>query len=158
MLLRPESRGSIELASADPAAAPLIRPNFLSTPSDRETLRRGVRLVREILAQPDLQSHSATEIAPGADCASDAALDAFIRKSSVTVHHPAGTCKMGIDDMAVVTPELKVRGLEGLRICDSSIMPIVNSSNTNAPTIMIGEKGADLIAGRQPLPAVNFGS
>ena len=156
--LQPRSRGTVRLKSADPADHPLIDPNYWSDPYDKAMSLEGLRMAREILRQKALEPFILAERMPGPDKVSEADLSDYAFRTCKTDHHPAGTCKMGIDDMAVVTPELKVRGLEGLRVCDSSIMPIVNSSNTNAPTIMIGEKGADLIAGRQPLPAVNFGS
>ncbi|PRH87883.1 alanine-phosphoribitol ligase [Labrys okinawensis] len=155
--LQPRSRGTVRLRSADPADHPLIDPNYWSDPYDKAMSLEGLRMAREILRQKALAPFILAERMPGPDKVSEADLSDYACRTCKTDHHPAGTCKMGIDDMAVVTPELKVRGLEGLRVCDSSIMPIVNSSNTNAPTIMIGEKGADLIAGKQPLPAVNFG-
>ncbi len=156
--LQPRSRGTVRLRSANPADHPLIDPNYWSDPYDKAMSLEGLRMAREILRQKALAPFILAERMPGPDKVSEADLSDYACRTCKTDHHPAGTCKMGIDDMAVVTPELKVRGLEGLRVCDSSIMPIVNSSNTNAPTIMIGEKGADLIAGKQPLPAVNFGS
>jgi choline dehydrogenase/4-pyridoxate dehydrogenase len=156
VLLRPESRGRVELASADPAAPPRIIPQFLSAEADRDALRRGVRLVREIMAQRDLAPHSVSELAPGADCTSDDALDAFIRKSSVTVHHPAGTCRMGAasDAKRVVDAELRVCGVEGLRVVDASVMPDLVGGNINGVVIMIAEKASDMILGRAPLPAL----
>jgi choline dehydrogenase-like flavoprotein len=156
--LQPRSRGTVRLKSSDPADHPLIDPNYWADPYDRAMSLQGLRIAREIFRQKALQPFILAERMPGPDKASDAELADYVFRTCKTDHHPAGTCKMGVDDMAVVTPELKVRGLEGLRVCDSSIMPVVNSSNTNAPTIMIGEKGADLIAGRAPLPAVNLAS
>jgi choline dehydrogenase-like flavoprotein len=155
--LQPRSRGTVRLKSADPADHPLIDPNYWADPYDRAMSIEGLRMARDIFRQKALAPYIMAERMPGPDIESEAALADYAFRTCKTDHHPAGTCKMGVDDMAVVTPELKVRGLEGLRVCDSSIMPIVNSSNTNAPTIMIGEKGADLIAGKAPLPAVNFG-
>ncbi len=156
-LLRPESRGALTLASADPRAAPRIRQNFLATQKDWEVMRRGVRMVREIGRQKALTPFAAAEIAPGPDCRSDAEIDAHIRATGITVHHPLGTCKMGPagDPAAVVDPELKVLGVDGLRVVDASVMPDLVGGNINAPVIMIAEKAADLIRGRTPLAPVN---
>jgi choline dehydrogenase-like flavoprotein len=154
--LHPRSRGTVRLKSADPADHPLIDPNYWSDPYDRAMSIEGLRMAREIFRQKALQSYILAERMPGPGKESEDELAEYASRTAKTDHHPAGTCKMGIDDMAVVTPDLKVRGIEGLRVCDASIMPIVNSSNTNAPTIMIGEKGADIIAGKGPLPAVNL--
>ena len=117
---------------------------------------RGLRLAREIMRQPALASYIAREVLPGPSLKSDDQLVDYACRSAKTDHHPVGTCKMGNDGMAVVSPDLKVRGIEGLRVCDASIMPRLPSSNTNAPTIMVGEKGADLIIGREPLPPAVF--
>jgi 4-pyridoxate dehydrogenase len=157
VLLRPESRGHIELASSDPRAPVRVCQNFLATEKDWATLRTGLRLVREIGRQPPLASFAAGEIAPGPDCRSDSDIDAHIRASAITVHHPAGTCKMGraSDPAAVVDPELKVLGVEALRVVDASVMPDLVGGNINAPVIMIAEKAADLIRGRAPLAPVN---
>lgn len=152
--LRPRSRGTVRLASADPAAAPLIDPNYWEDPYDRRMSIEGLKLAREIMRQKALKPYVMAERLPGPDYLTDDELFEYGCRHAKTDHHPAGTCKMGIDDRAVVDPELKVRGLEGLRVADSSIMPSVNSSNTNAPSIMIGEKAADLILGRTPLPRV----
>ena len=143
-LLRPESRGAVTLASADPAAAPRITPNFLATPGDRETLRRGLRMLRQVFAQAPMHAHVAHELAPGADATGDDALDAFIRRTAVTVHHPAGTCGMG----RVVDAALRVRGVDALRIADASVMPDLVGGNINAVVMMIAEKAADLVRGR----------
>jgi len=120
-------------------------------------LRAGVRLVREIGAQPDLASFAAGEITPGPDCRSDAEIDAHIRATAITVHHPLGTCKMGRanDPDAVVDPELRVLGVDALRVVDASVMPDLVGGNINAPVIMIAEKAADLIRGRTPPAPVN---
>nr|WP_286198604.1 GMC family oxidoreductase N-terminal domain-containing protein [Mesorhizobium sp. BR1-1-16] len=150
--LRPRSRGTVRLASSDPAAAPLIDPNYWADPHDREMSLRGLRLAREIFSQKALKPFILAERLPGAGVVSDEDLFDYGCRHAKTDHHPAGTCKMGVDADAVVDPELRVQGIEGLRVADSSIMPQVNSSNTNAPTIMIGEKAADLIRGVQPLP------
>jgi 4-pyridoxate dehydrogenase len=157
VLLRPESRGRIELASRDPRAPVRIRQNFLATDKDWATLRAGVRLVREIGGQIPLASFSTGEISPGPDHRSDTEIDAHIRATAITVHHPLGTCKMGRpnDPTAVVDPELKVLGIDGLRVIDASVMPDLVGGNINAPVIMIAEKAADLIRGRPPLAPVN---
>ena len=157
VLLRPESRGRLELASADPRVAPRIRQNFLATEKDRATLRRGVKLVREIARQRPLAGFVGAELAPGPGELSDAELDAHIRANVITVHHPLGTCRMGLDKdpLAVVDPELRVIGVERLRVVDGSAMPDLVGGNINAPIIMIAEKAADLIRGRAPLAPVN---
>ena len=154
--LKPRSRGTVRLGSADPAAMPLIDPNYWDDPYDVEMSIKGLRLAREIMRQPALKALVEREIIPGAENDSDQALFDYACRMAKTDHHPVGTCKMGTDEMAVVDPELKLRGIEGLRVCDSSIMPRVPSSNTNAPTIMIGEKASDLIRGLQPLPPAVF--
>ena len=153
--LRPRSRGTVRLASADPAAAPLIDPNYWAEPHDRTMSLRGLAAAREIMSQPALKPFILAERMPGPDVAEEAALIDYVRRTCKTDHHPCGTCKMGTDDHAVVSPDLRVRGLEGLRVCDSSAMPRITSSNTNAPTIMLGEKAADIILGRVPLAARN---
>jgi 4-pyridoxate dehydrogenase len=157
VVLRPESRGRIELASPDPRIPVRIRQNFLATEKDWATLRSGVRLVREIGGQTPLASFTTGEISPGPDYRSDAAIDAHIRATAITVHHPLGTCKMGrpSDPTAVVDPELKVHGIDGLRVVDASVMPDLVGGNINAAVIMIAEKAADLIRGRPPLAPVN---
>jgi choline dehydrogenase-like flavoprotein len=149
--LRPESRGTISLRSADPADEPLIDPNYFAEPGDREKSLRSVRVIREILRQPAMAEYIAHERLPGDAVHSDEEILAYARQYACCDYHPVGTCKMGVDEMAVVDPELRLRGLEGLRIADSSIMPVLPSGNTNAPSIMIGEKGADLILGRPAL-------
>src|SRR5271170_4749199 len=153
VVLRPESRGSVELVSADPRQAPRIRQNFLATDNDWKTLRAGLRIARDVCRQAPMAPFMAREIAPGEAAVSDADLDAHIRATSITVHHPLGTCKMGTaaDHMAVVDPELRVVGTEGLRVVDGSVMPDLVGAHINAPIIMIAEKAADLIRGRQPL-------
>jgi choline dehydrogenase len=143
--LRPESTGEIALASADPRAAPVIRANYLSTATDRRVMREGFKLMREILAQPAFDRHRAAEIAPGPDVQSDAEIDAFIAANASTVFHPVGTCRMGLHEDAVVDEALRVRGVQGLRVADASVMPRIVSSNTHAPTVMIAEKAADAI-------------
>ena len=153
--LRPHSRGTVRLAAADPAAAPLIDPNYWAEPHDRAMSLRGLAAAREIFAQPALKPFILAERMPGPGIRSEAALIDYVNRTCKTDHHPCGTCKMGLDAMAVVTPDLKLRGLDGLRVCDSSVMPRITSSNTNAPTIMVGEKAADIILGRVPLAARN---
>ena len=147
VLLRPESRGRVELASADPAKAPRIRQNFLSRDSEWRTLRAGIRLAREVSRKGALQKFIAAELAPGAGKQSDAELDAHVRATSITVHHPLGTCRMG----DVVDEQLKVNGVDRLRVVDASVMPDLVGGNINAPVMMIAEKAADLIRGRKPL-------
>jgi 4-pyridoxate dehydrogenase len=157
VLLRPESRGTVSLASADPRSAPRIRQNFLATDNDWATLRAGVRMVREIGRQAPLRKLAAAELAPPRDGDSDAAIDAHIRATTITVHHPLGTCRMGPagDALAVVDPQLRVLGVAGLRVVDASVMPDLVGGNINAPVIMIAEKAADFIVGRDPLAPVN---
>ena len=144
-LLRPKSRGSVTLSSADPFAAPLIDPNFLAERSDLDVLVRGFKAMRRILGQPALAGHGARELAPSATAKSDAEIEAFIRGHADTIYHPVGTCRMGSGPLDVVDAELRVRGIAGLRVVDASIMPSIVSGNTNAPTIMIAEKAADMI-------------
>jgi choline dehydrogenase-like flavoprotein len=157
VLLRPESRGRVELASHDPQVPVRIHQNFLATEKDWATLRAGVRLVREIGKQTPLASFTTAEVSPGTDRRSDAQIDAHIRATAITVHHPLGTCKMARanDPEAVVDPELKVLGVDGLRVADASVMPDLIGGNINAAVIMIAEKAADLIRGRTPLAPVN---
>ena len=145
--LRPQSRGTVRLAGADPSADPLIDPNYFAEAYDREMSIGGFRLAREIMAQPAFRPYLRTERLPGPEVRSDAEVLAYARQHGKTDYHPVGTCKMGVDEMAVVDLDLKLRGLERLRVCDSSIMPRLVSSNTNAPTLMIGEKAADLVRG-----------
>ena len=153
--LRPESRGVVELASSDPRAAPLIKPNFFSREKDIVTLRNAVRLARDVARQPALASFVAGELAPGEAVKTDADIDAYIRNTAITVHHPLGTCKMGAmaDDAAVVDQDLRVRGVEALRVVDASVMPDLVGGNINSAVIMIAEKAADLIRGRPLLAA-----
>ena len=146
-VLRPESRGTVTLASADPAVAPQITPNFYATDGDRDTLRRGIRTMRAVMSQAALTPYNAGEMTPGAAATSDADLDAFARRNSVTVHHPVGTCRMGSANCAdrVVDPELRVCGVDGLRVVDASIVPYQIGGNINGPIMMIAEKAADMI-------------
>lgn len=143
--LRPRARGTVRLASADPARPPLIDPNYLADAHDREMSIRGLKLTQAIMAQAPLAPYVRAERLPGPDVRTDAEYLDFICAHSKTSHHCAGTCRMGQDDDAVVDPRLRFRGIEGLRIADASIMPTVISSNTNAAAIMIGEKAADMI-------------
>ncbi len=145
--LRPESRGTIHIKSADPFAPPSIRPNYLSTPLDRDTIVAGLRWGRVIAGQQALSPYMGDELLPGSAVESDADLLEFARQSGSTIYHPVGTCAMGRagDPRAVVDPELRVRGVEGLRVVDASVMPRLVSGNTNAPTIMIAEKASDMI-------------
>ncbi len=144
-LLRPESRGSVRIKSSDPRQAPAIDPNYLATPKDRETLVAGARALRRIFQAPALAGRMAEEVEPGPDCDTDAALLDFIRRRGSTVYHPVSTCRMGPDPLSVVDERLRVRGFAGLRVIDASIMPAIVSGNTNAATIMIAEKGADML-------------
>ena len=143
--VRPASRGTIMAVSPDPLERPAIRPNYLSDPADMQVLLAGIRQTRRIFAQPPLARHSDHETVPGAGVTSDSELEAFAREHGGIIYHPVSTCRMGTDPMAVVDPRLRVRGLEGIRVVDASIMPTVTTGNTNAPTIMIAEKAAAMI-------------
>ena len=153
--LRPESRGRVSLASADPYADPSIVMNFLATEEDRRAVREGVRIVRNVVAQAAFDPFRGEEIMPGPAVDDDAAIDAFIREKGETIYHPVGTCRMGRTDdpMAVVDKDCCVIGIEGLRVVDASVIPALIGGNTNAPTIMIAEKIADVIRGRAVLAA-----
>ncbi|MEP7303070.1 MAG: GMC family oxidoreductase N-terminal domain-containing protein, partial [Caldimonas sp.] len=152
-LLRPKSRGSVTLAGTDPNSAPAIDPNFLAERDDVERLVRGFKAMRRILAQPALAVHGASELAGSAGARSDAEIEAFIRAHADTIYHPVGSCRMGSGALDVVDAELRVHGLSGLRVVDASIMPGIVSGNTNAPTIMIAEKAADMIKAAAGTPA-----
>lgn len=154
--LHPRSRGTVRLQSADPAAAPLIDPNYWSDPHDVKMSIEGLKIAREIFDQAALKPFILAEKLPGKQVVSDQDLFDYGCANAKTDHHPVGTCKMGTGEDAVVGLDLKVHGLEGLRVCDSSVMPRVPSCNTNAPTIMVGEKAADIIRGLPPLPAAIF--
>jgi choline dehydrogenase len=149
--LRPESRGTVTLRSADPAMPPVMQPNYLSTDNDKRTMRDAVKIARNLMAQPALKQYSRGEVWPGQDVQTDDEIDDFIAQAAGTVFHPVSTCRMGVDDDAVVDGELRVNGVEGLRVADASIMPTLVGGNTNAPTIMIAEKAADMILGNAPL-------
>jgi len=143
--LRPESRGHVAIKSPDPADAPGIHPNYFSTVMDQQTIVAGLKLSRKIMATPTMQALVTEEFQPGPDIQSDAELLEFARNTGSTVYHPVSTCKMGGDPMAVVDDRLKMHGLDALRVVDASVMPTLMSGNTNAPTIMIAEKAADMI-------------
>ena len=147
--LRPRSRGSVTLRSNDPAAAPIIDPNPFAEPYDLARAVDGVKICREILSQSAFSRYVAREHIPGSGVRSEADYEAFAREAARSAYHPVGTCKMGVDERAVVDPQLRVHGLDGLRICDSSVMPKLISSNTNAAAIMIGEKASDLVRGNR---------
>jgi choline dehydrogenase len=155
--MRSQSRGQVTLRSSDPAAHPKIEFNYMSDPQDWVDFRQCIRLTREIFAQPAFDDYRGREIQPGDDAQDDAALDAFIRDHAESAYHPCGTCKMGaVDDpMAVVDPQTRVIGVDGLRVADSSIFPRVTNGNTNGPSLMVGEKAADHILQRNPLPPAN---
>jgi choline dehydrogenase len=143
--LRPESRGSIHIRSADFRDAPVIKPAYLSAPGDRQVAAQAIRLTRKICAAPALARYKPEEYKPGAQIDGDEALAKAAGDIGTTIFHPVGTCKMGEDDRAVVDARLHLRGLQGLRIADASVMPTITSGNTNSPTIMIAEKAADMI-------------
>ena len=143
--LRPVSTGSVHIASRDPREQPRIRPNYLNHPDDLACAIAAVRLARRVAAQPALSDLVAEEVRPGAEAKSDEAIAAFIRETGTTSYHPVGTCRMGVDAMAVVDPELRVIGLEGLRVADASVFPTMPSSNTHAPSILVGEVAASLV-------------
>ena len=155
--LRPASRGRIRLARSHPHAKPSIEPNYLSHPEDVVTLRRALRLARSIAGQRSFSGLRGHEIDPGEEVATDEQIEAWIHANATTAYHPVGTCRMGSDKNAVVDASLRVQGLERLRVADASVMPAITSGNTNAPTIMIGEKAADLVIGRSPLPRAILG-
>jgi choline dehydrogenase len=150
--IRPASRGSLRLASTDPAVPPLIDPAFLSCESDLETMVRAIELCREIALQDALSDWRGPELHPG-PAVTGAALRDYVRQTAITYHHQAGTCRMGVDALAVVDPELRVHGVDGLRVADASVMPTVTSGNTHAPVVMIGERAADLVLASLGAPA-----
>ncbi len=154
-LLRPKSRGTVKLADRDPGSAPLIDPNFFGDPDDMRRLVRGFRLMRELLSQPALARLGGREMARSSHATSDAQIEEFIRNHADTIYHPVGTCRMGPGKMDVVASDLRVHGLEGIRVVDASIMPSIVGGNTNAPVIMVAEKASDMIkaarrAGNEP--------
>ncbi|MEQ1950123.1 choline dehydrogenase [Mesorhizobium sp. CN2-181] len=153
--LRPESRGQVTITSPDPMVAPVMDPAYLASEYDRQVMRDGFRLARRIGENPILARYKAADISPvEADTVNDAAVDAWVRQGANTVFHPTGTCRMGADPKAVVDAELKVRGIDGLRIADASIMPAIVSGNTSAPTMMIAEKASDMILGKPALARI----
>ncbi len=143
--MRSESRGHVHITAANPRQQPAINFNFLSAPIDAELTVRAIRIARSVMTAPSMLALQSSEIAPGADRQTDAEILDWVRRAGETTYHPVGTCKMGQDAMAVVDEQLRVRGLEGLRVADASIMPTLTSGNTNAPSIMIGEKAADMV-------------
>ena len=155
--MRSPSRGTVRLKSADPRRPPAIRFNYMAHAKDWSDFRHCIRLTREIFAQPAFRPYAGDEIQPGADVQTDDELDAFIREHVESAYHPCGTARLGRrdDPMAVVDPECRVIGVEGLRVADSSIFPRITNGNLNAPSIMVGEKAADHILGRPPLPPSN---
>jgi len=152
--LYPKSRGTLRLASNDPSAPPLIDPRLLSEEGDIEPLVRAIRIARNAFAAPSFAKYMGVEVAPGPDVQSDDELKAFIRSAGYTVHHPAGTCRMGAanDAASVVDPDLKVIGIEGLRVADASVFPLLIGGNSNAAAVMVGERAADKILGKPDLP------
>jgi len=145
MLTRPASRGTVRLASADPADPPVIDMAFGSAAADIDAIVAGLRRLRVIAAQPAFDPWRGEELSPGAHLRSDEELRAFVRQTVNTIYHPACSCKMGIDEMAVVDPALRVHGVERLRVADASVMPLVTTANTQVPTMMIAERAADEI-------------
>jgi choline dehydrogenase-like flavoprotein len=153
-LLHPDSRGEILLRSADPLAPMRIVYNFFSAPGDLPVLREGVKRARDVAYRAPMDAFRGEELAPGPKVKSDAEIDAWIRKVSITAHHPCGTCQMGTGPDAVVDPQLRVRGIEALRVVDASVMPDLVSAHINACVIMIAEKASDMISGKQALPPI----
>jgi choline dehydrogenase len=149
--MRPKSRGAVTLRSADPRDPPRVHFDHFSDPADLDEMRKGVKITRAVAAQPEFDPYRGREIDPGDRVQSDSEIDDFLRANVGTAHHPSCTCRMGSDPDAVVDAETRVNGVEGLHVADASIMPLVVTANLNAPTIMIGEKAADLIAGKEPL-------
>ena len=143
--MRPESKGHIHITATDPRRPPAINFNFLSAPPDAELTVRAVRIARAIMTAPAMAPFEVTEVAPGAGRTTDDDILDWVKKAAETTYHPVGTCKMGSDAAAVVDARLRVIGVEGLRVADASIMPTLTSGNTNAPSIMIGEKAADMV-------------
>jgi len=149
--MRPESRGSVTLASADPYAAPRILFNYMATERDRREMRDAIKLTREVMHQGPLDEFRGEELGPGPDVKSDSEIDAWVRQHGESAYHPSCSCRMGTDEQAVVDAQGRVHGVDGLRVVDASIMPRIISGNLNAPTIMMAEKIADAIRGREPL-------
>jgi choline dehydrogenase-like flavoprotein len=149
-LMHPKSRGEVRLASADPAAAPVIEHRYLEDPSDRDALRAAIGLVRDFVAQPALDPFRGDERKPGRDVVTNEQLDAYVRATCGSVAHPIGTCKMGTAPDCVLDPDLRVRGVGNLRVIDASAMPDLVSAHTNACVLMMAEKAADFIRGNHP--------
>jgi choline dehydrogenase len=147
--LYPRSRGEVRLASSDPKVAPLVNPNILADWKDSAPLLRGLDLARRLCDTPAFAPYSAAEVRPGRSVRGNIELEAYLREATATVHHPVGSCRMGIDDKAVVDPALRVRGIEALRVVDGAVFPGIVGGNTNAPIVMVAEKAADLIRGRR---------
>ena len=147
VLTRPESRGEVLLSSGDPKAAPRIKQNFLAVERDLRVLTEGFEIARSLAASPEMRAFVKAEVAPGPDCNDAKAIAAYTRKSMITVHHPAGTCRMGAEDdsRAVVGPDFKVHGVEGLRVVDASVFPEIPNGNINAAVVMVAERAADMI-------------
>ena len=154
---KPESRGRVAIESSDPNAKPSIEFNYISTEQDRQDWRDCIRLTREILAQPAMDTFRGTEIQPGIEVESDQAIDQWVKQNVESAYHPSCTCKMGAnhDPMAVVDEQCRVIGIENLRVVDSSIFPIIPNGNLNAPTIMVAERAADMILGKRLLESNN---
>jgi choline dehydrogenase len=146
--LYPRSRGEVRLASSDPRVAPRVNPNILADPEDTVALLQGLRLARQLCDTPAFAPYRAAEVRPGRGSRSDAELTAYLREATATAHHPVGSCRMGVDALAVVDPTLRVRGIDALRVVDASVFPSIVGGNTNAPIVMVAEKAADLITGR----------
>ena len=146
----------MRLACKDPAAAPLIDPHLLEHPDDIKPLVRALKIARAAFASEAFAEYEGVEVAPGPGVKTDKQFDKYIRETGYTVHHPVGTCRMGSDKGAVVDPQLRLNGIEGLRIADASVMPSVIGGNTNAPCVMIGERAADFVLGKKPLPAAEL--
>jgi choline dehydrogenase len=151
--LRPESRGYIALRSDEPTDYPIIQPNYLAAEADRIALREGVKIARDVNAQAAFDAYRGAELSPGPERQTDKEIDEWIQATAETIYHPVGTCKMGTDDLSVVDGQLKVHGVEALRVVDASVMPTLVGGNTHAPTVMIAEKASDMILGRAPLPS-----
>jgi choline dehydrogenase-like flavoprotein len=153
--LYPRSRGQVRLAGNDPLTAPLVDPQLLSDPHDAATLLRGLRIGRQLTQSPSFERYRAREVQPGPEVQDDAALIDYIRRAAATVHHPCGSCRMGADDTAVVDGQLRVHGIQGLRVADASVFPSIVGGNSNAAVVMIAEKAADLIRGRPAPPGID---
>jgi choline dehydrogenase len=154
---KPESSGRVWITSSDPKAKPKITFNYISTEQDKKDWRACIRLTREILNQPALDAYRGDEIQPGSDISSDEAIDEWVKENVESAYHPSCTCKMGADNdpMAVLDSHCKVRGIESLRVVDSSIFPTIPNGNLNAPSVMVAEKAADIILGFKPLEKIN---